>query len=256
MSNATLNTAFPHGIDLTAPDGIERLLAFHRDRYGVARMDAGDDADDDGGDDADNDDTDQDAQGDQDDDADADDADGDDKDWKAEFEKQQRINRKLERRTKRDMDRIRQLEKGTGTKPAPKPTPKSGNDDDQQDQPDPEELRKAARAEVEAEMLKDRVRDKIEVKAAKQFADSADAVALVLAEHDIDDFLTDGKIDVDSIQDALSDLLEKKPYLGEAAAQGGEKKRFQGKADGGSKPQKPARPKSLNEAVSRALSPK
>ncbi len=72
---------------------------------------------------------------------------------------------------------------------------------------------------------------------------------MLLRDHKVDDFIDDGKVDVDAIQDALTELLEKKPYLG-AAAQGG-KNRFQGSAEGGAKSHKPQRPQSLAEAVNR-----
>jgi hypothetical protein len=94
------------------------------------------------------------------------------------------------------------------------------------DQPDPEAIRKAAREEARAEALKDRVLDKIEAKAAKLFADPEDAVALLGRR--ADEFIDDGSVDLDAIQQALDDLLKKKPHLG---AQGG--KRFQGSADSG-----------------------
>lgn len=99
------------------------------------------------------------------------------------------------------------------------------------DRPDVEAIRQQVRAEVQAEANRERVVDKIEAKAAKGFADPEDAVAILLRTHSADDFLDGGKVDVEAIQDALNDLLEKKPHL--AAAQGG--RRFQGGADGGAR---------------------
>lgn len=139
------------------------------------------------------------------------------------------------------------------TRKAVKPSAQDGGGDSGDDKVDPEEIRRQAREEMQAEAARERVLDKIEVKAAKSFADPADAAALLLRDHDIEDFLDGGKPDVEAIQDALGELLKKKPYLG-ATAQGG--KRFQGTADGGAKPVTPARPKSLGEAVARALAPK
>lgn len=110
---------------------------------------------------------------------------------------------------------------------------------DKGEQPDPEKLRDQAKTEARAELLRDRVLDKIEAKAAKGFADPEDAAALVLRGRDSDDFLDDGKVDVEAIQEALAELLEKKPYL---AAQG---RRFQGSADGGAR--KDARPSQLTQ---------
>ncbi len=97
-----------------------------------------------------------------------------------------------------------------------------------EDQPDPEEIRKQAKAEAAAEVLKERALDKVETKAAKSFADPEDARALLASR--VDEFVDDGKIDVEAIEEALADLLKKKPHL---AAQGG--KRFQGSADGGAR---------------------
>jgi hypothetical protein len=138
-------------------------------------------------------------------------------------------------------------------KPSDKPV--SGEDGKAEDAPDADAIRREVEASVKAELgaqqARERVLDKIEVKAARSFTDPADAPLMLLREHKIEDFLDDdGKPDLEAIQDALKELLEKKPYL--AAAQGG--KRFQGNGDGGAKPVKPARPKSLDEAVKRSLS--
>lgn len=186
------------------------------------------------------------AAADQGDDTQSDDTDDAEEDWKAKYEAQQRINRNLERRTRRDKTRIEELE---GAKKPALPKDTKADDSKAVDEIDVEKIRADARAEAEKEALEERVLDKIELKAAKDFADPADAVAMLMRAHKVDDFLDDGKPDVEAIQDALKELLEKKPYLG-AAAQGG-KNRFQGSAEGGAKPTKPARPKSLNEAVQR-----
>lgn len=85
------------------------------------------------------------------------------------------------------------------------------------DAPDPEQIRREARAEAQRETLNDRVLDKIEAKARK-FADPADAAALLLREHGVDDFLDGTRIDGDAIGEALDDLLERKPYLGTTPA--------------------------------------
>ncbi len=109
------------------------------------------------------------------------------------------------------------------------------------------EAAEAAKAQVRAEMLKDRVADKIEVLAAKRAQDPEVVRTLLLASVQAEDFLDGDKIDAEAIKEALDDLLENKPYL--AAAQGG--RRFGGSGDGGAKPSKPARPKSLGDAVTR-----
>ena len=131
---------------------------------------------------------------------------------------------------------------GAGQESAPEPV-------------DVEELRREAREQVETELKADqareRVLDKIELKATKTFIDPSDAVARLLREKDINDFIDDGKPDVDAIQDALEDLLQRAPHLAVTAQ--GDGKRFKGSGDGGAKPSKPARPKSLGEAISREL---
>jgi len=78
--------------------------------------------------------------------------------------------------------------------------------------PDPEQIRREARAEAQRETLNDRVLDKIEAKARK-FADPADAAALLLREHDVDDFLDGTRIDAAAVEEALDELLGRKPYL-------------------------------------------
>lgn len=196
---------------------VDELLAFHAAHFGAARM--ADESDQDAEDDAEEDDESEDESAD------------DEVDWKAKFEAQQRISRNFERRSKKDAATIKRL---TGEKP------KSGTEDEA---PDVEKIRADAKAEAAREVLSGRVEDKIEAKAAK-FADPADAVAILLRSHDIEDFIDDGKVDVDAITDALKDLGDKKPHL---LAQG---KRFGGGADGGSR-KAPAkeRPKTLGDAV-------
>jgi hypothetical protein len=103
---------------------------------------------------------------------------------------------------------------------------KSGDGDD--GQADAAELRKAAQAEARAEVLNERALDKVEAKAAKLFADPEDARALLAGR--VDEFVDDGKVDVEAIEEALNELLSKKPHLAAATA-----KRFQGTADGGAR---------------------
>lgn len=174
---------------------------------------------------------------------DGDDADEDDDktDWKAKFEAQQKVNRTLERKTRRDAKALADL---TGKKP--EGGGKGGSKDgDDNDAPDLDKVRADAKAEAVREVLHGRVEDKIEAKASA-FADPEDAVAVLLRTHDIEDFLDDDKIDLEEIADALKELGEKKPHL---LAQGG--KRFQGSADGGSRKGTPKRAASLGEAIAR-----
>jgi hypothetical protein len=203
---------------------------------------------------------DEDAAADQGDDTNGDSGDDGPVDWEAKakelqtkVEAQQRINRNLERRTRKDKARLDELQ---GAKPAA-----ANTGDGKQAKPDEavdvEKIRaealEEAKKEARLEALKERVLDKIEAK-AKDFADPADAVAMLMRGRTSDEFIDGDKIDVESIQDALTELLEKKPYLG-VAAQGG-KNRFQGSAEAGAKPAKPARPQSLDEAVRRRFAPK
>lgn len=95
---------------------------------------------------------------------------------------------------------------------------------------DLETLRQQARDEARLEGLKDRVLDKIEAKAASRFKDTEDA--LLRLGKNVDDYISDGKIDLEAIEDALTDLLEKRPDFGVTQ---GEPKRFKGTADGGPK---------------------
>jgi hypothetical protein len=101
--------------------------------------------------------------------------------------------------------------------------------DDGDGAPDLEALRKQARDEANAGALRERAMDKIEAKAARLFSNPEDA-RLFLADK-LDDFLDDGKVDVEAITDALKELLEARPYLG--VTQGESKKKFQGGADQG-----------------------
>ncbi|MDF1603390.1 hypothetical protein [Nocardioides sp. YIM 152315] len=217
---------------------LDETIARNHALFGGWSMDASDSGSDDDGDDSD-----------KDDDADGDDSDDDGKDddagtdWKAKFEAEQRHKRNLERKTRKDAATIARL---TGKKPEAggKAGGKAGDSDDD-GTPDIDQIKADAKAEAEREALEGRVEDKIEAKAAA-FADPEDAVAVLLRSRDIEDFIDDGKVDVDSIVDALKELGEKKPHL---LAQGG--KRFQGDADGGTRKEKPVRAKSLGEAISR-----
>lgn len=122
-----------------------------------------------------------------------------------------------------------------------------GEDRKSDNRPDPDEIRKQAKAEAAVEVLRDRVMDKVETKAAKLFADPEDARAL-LASH-VDDFIENGKVELDAIEEALDDLLKRKPHL---AAQGG--RRFQGSADGGAR--KGNGPAQLTRDDLKGMSPK
>lgn len=72
-----------------------------------------------------------------------------------------------------------------------------------------------ARNETLAEILKDRVKDKVAVAAAGKLADPGDAEALL---GDLDQFIVGGEVDEKGISAAIAKLIEKKPYLAAAPA--------------------------------------
>ena len=114
------------------------------------------------------------------------------------------------------------------------------------DKPDADAIRKAAREEALAETLGDRVLDKLEVRAAKLFADPDDARAMLAGR--AAEFVDGGKIDTDAIDDALQDLLKRKPHLGAKP-----EARFQGSADGGAR--KGSKPDQLTRDALKNMSP-
>lgn len=150
-----------------------------------------------------------------------------------------------EKQKRRDAQKQLREWKALGLKPADIKKMLDGRKDDD-GQPDADTIREQAKAEAQAELMQSRVLDKIEAKAARAFADPDDAAALIMRDRDADEFLDDGKIDVEAIQEALDELLETKPYL---AAQGG--RRFQGGGDGGPRKEEKPRPKTLGESVAR-----
>lgn len=97
---------------------------------------------------------------------------------------------------------------------------KSGSDTDEEIDLDAirEEAAESAKAQAHAEVLVERVADKIEVLATKaRFQDPSDAVTYLTATHEVDDFLDDdGKINPKAISEALEELLDSKPYLAAA----------------------------------------
>jgi len=165
----------------------------------------------------------------------------------------------MKARLKRERERRITAETDLAEARKPKPKPPAAKTDKPADQPtepapDPDEIRRQVEAELNEKHSRAQVLTTIEAKAARGFADPADAVALVMRDHKIDDFLDKGSPDVEAIQEALTELLEQKPYLSASPAQGGTP-RFKGSADAGAKPAKPARPKSLDEAIRRSLAP-
>jgi membrane protein involved in colicin uptake len=82
--------------------------------------------------------------------------------------------------------------------------------------------RDEAKAEARAEVMRDRIVDKVEIAAAGKLADPADAAALL---GDLDRFLVGDQIDSKAITSAIDDLLKAKPYLspqpGSGSGEGG-----------------------------------
>lgn len=139
-----------------------------------------------------------------------------DKDWKAEFEAQQRINRSLERKSKKDFARIQELEKST-----PAATPAD-------DAPDPEKIRAEIRDELQATTNARLIAAEAKAALAGKVHKPATALRLLdLSEVEVD---ADGNVDTQALDDLIVRLLEDEPYL--AVAQG-TPQRFQGKADQG-----------------------
>lgn len=112
---------------------------------------------------------------------------------------------------------------------------------------DPEEIQREADAKATAKANERIVKAEVRASAAGKLSDPVDALKFLdLSRFEVD---ADGNVDTEQIDEAIADLLEKKPYLAVPAQ--GERKRFKGSGDGGAKPNKPARPKSLGEAITR-----
>lgn len=145
------------------------------------------------------------------------DADGaaEEKDWKAEFEAQQRINRTLERKGKKDFAIIQELQKAPVSVVA-------------DDAPDPEKIRAEIRAELQGATNTRLIAAEAKAALAGKVHKPATALRLLdLSEVDVD---ADGNVDTQALDDLILKLLEDEPYL--AVAQG-TLQRFQGKADQG-----------------------
>ena len=138
------------------------------------------------------------------------------KDWKSEYEAQQRINRSLERKSKKDFARIQELEKST---PAVTTA---------EDAPDPEKIRAEIRTELQAATNTRLIAAEAKAALAGKVHKPATALRLLdLSEVEVD---ADGNVDTQALDDLIVKLLEDEPYL--AVAQG-TPQRFQGKADQG-----------------------
>lgn len=196
-----------HGIDMSDPDAIERLLAHHRSTFGDATMKADDEDLDEENSDEENDDStdenDSDDDGSGDDDSDGDNTDLGDKGKKAldAMKAKMRAAQKDAKAAKAEAAQLK-AEKESAGKPA-----------------DEQALDKA-RAEATTTALaaanKRIIRSEVKAAAAGKLANPALAVRLL----DLDGFEVDedGNVDEEEIAEAIEDLLKENPYL---AAQGG-----------------------------------
>lgn len=114
------------------------------------------------------------------------------------------------------------------------------------DKPDAEAIRKAAREEALAETLNERALDRVEIRAAMLHVDPEVARAMLLSR--AAEFVDGGKIDTEAINEALEDLLKRKPHLGAKP-----ETRFQGSADGGAR--KGSKPDQLTRDDLKKMSP-
>jgi len=90
-------------------------------------------------------------------------------------------------------------------------------------------VRTEALKQARAETLRERALDRLEARAGRKFNDSADARAHLASR--VEDFIDGEQIDAAAIDEALTELLEAKPYLAAAGA----KPRFEGTADNGAR---------------------
>lgn len=138
------------------------------------------------------------------------------KDWKSEFEAQQRINRALERKSKKDFAALQEYQK-SAAKPA-----------DADEAPDPDKIRAEIRTELQAANNTRLIAAEAKAALAGKVHKPATALRLLdLSDVEVD---ADGNVDTQALDDLILKLLEDEPYL--AVAQG-TPQRFQGKADQG-----------------------
>lgn len=240
MHRPQLASVLPTHPTLEHPDG-RAVVALGLNRHGLPIWPVRGGADDDEDDDASDDDTDS-------GDDDTDDGGEDDKQLGPKGE--QALAREKERR-RTAQAQLREW-KALGKTPAEIRALLDGGKKTDDGQPaDRDAIRAEVKAEADAENLRTRVADKIEAKAGGLFSiDTEDVAVMLLRRTNVDEFIDDGKVDVEAITEALEDLLKKNPGL---AAQGG--KRFKGGGDGGRRKDEPAKAKTLQEAVTARLTP-
>lgn len=107
-----------------------------------------------------------------------------------------------------------------------------------------DEARNEGRKEAKATSDERIVRLSVKAAAAGKLADPSDALAFIdLKQFEVDD---DGEVDSDALNDAIADLLKKKPHLA-----AGKPNPFQGGGDGGAK-QPPKPDESIDDLIEKA----
>ena len=199
-----------HGIDMSAPDAPEQLIAFHRLTFGDAVMEVTDDDQEDDQDEE----TQDDAEGADEDDSEDDDTDEDgaddlgDKGKKAldAMKSKLKAAKASAREAKAESARLKAEKENAG---------KSA------DEQAISKARQEATEQATAAANKRILRSEVKAAAAGKLANPALAVKLLdLDALEVDE---DGNVDEDAIAEAISDLLEENPYL---AAQGGGSTKF------------------------------
>lgn len=129
---------------------------------------------------------------------------------------------------------------------AERDTLKSGSTKD--GEPDADQIRREADTAAAAKANKRIVRSEIRAAAAGKLTDPKDALTFL----DLDQFEVDedGEVDSEEVADAITKLLEEKPYLAAATA-----KRFQGTGDGGAARKAGNKPRQVTEAELKTMSP-
>lgn len=152
---------------------------------------------------------------------------------KAEAEKWKKLSRENEKTAKANADAAKRLA-----------------DIEEKSKSETERLVDAARKETEdkvrGEVTRDRVLDKVEALAGRDFADPEDA-KLRLGSR-ADEFVKDGNVDADAIRKALADLLKDRPHL--AAKPDG---KVRGDIGQGARPES-TKAKTLQDAITARLS--
>lgn len=198
-----------HGIDLTAPGGIEALLAFHYRTFGDAIMlaDGEDEEDQDESEEEDEDGSDKDESGDsEEDEGDPDGADA--------------LGEKGKNALRAMKDRVRASKKEARDAKAELERLKNSAGKSKEDQE-----AEAERAQRDAAIISKAneriVRSEIKSAAAGKLQNPALAIRLLdISEFEVDE---DGNVDEDEIAEAIDELLEREPYL---AVQGGAGPKF------------------------------